>query len=74
MNMLLWKKKSEIKRLKQFIKDFNLFIKQCYVTVWSKEGKKSTESKKRKVKKIKNRRAMLSSNCTVFHSKEIKIY
>ena len=36
--------------------------------------KKSTESKKRKVKKIKNRRAMLSSNCIVFDSKEIKIY
>ena len=39
-----------------------------------KKVKKGTESKKRKVKKIKNRRAMLSSNCAVFHSKEIKIY
>ena len=33
------KKEKEIKKLKQFIEDFSLFIRQCYRTVWSVEKK-----------------------------------
>ena len=37
-NMTKWKKKWKIQRLKQFIEDFSLFIKQCYCVVWSVEN------------------------------------
>ena len=36
-NTMKWKKKPEIERLKKFIKDFSLFIKQCYRIAWSVE-------------------------------------
>ena len=42
-NRTKWKKKSKIYRLKQFIKDFGLFVKQCYHIVWGVE----------KIKKVK---------------------
>ena len=46
--------KEEIKnwKLQQFIKDFNLFIKQCYLTIWSVEKiqKVKTQKLKRQIK------------------------
>ena len=34
---MIWKKKPTSCRIKQFIENFSLFIKQCYHTVWSEE-------------------------------------
>ena len=36
-NMTIWKKKQKNSRLKKFIKDFSLFIKECCYIVWSAE-------------------------------------
>ena len=47
--------------LQQFIKEFSLFIKQCYHTVGSVE--KNKESKNPKVVKTKNGSIMLLSKC-----------
>ena len=35
--IMIWKKKPTSYRIKQFIENFSLFIKQCYHTVWSVE-------------------------------------
>ena len=49
--------KEEIKnlRLQQFIKDFNLYIKQCYHVVWSEENIQKVKTwrlqRQKKVKK-----------------------
>ena len=37
--MTIWKKKSKLYILQQFIKYFNLIIEQCYQIVWSIERK-----------------------------------
>ena len=68
----MWQYKSRNKKLglKQFIKDFSLFIKQCYCIFWSVE--KNTESKNPKVITTKNGRIMLSSKCEVCGSKKPK--
>ena len=65
-NMMIWKKQSKIWRLKQFIIDFSLFIKQCHRIVWSvKKNKKKTENKNLKV--------VTTKMCSVWQYK-IKIY
>ena len=61
-------KKKKNSRLRQFIKDFSLFIKQFYQIVWSVE--KNMESKKQKFVKTKRQRIMLLSNCAVCYNKK----
>ena len=62
------KKKKKYSRLRQFIKDFSLFIKQFCQIAWSVE--KNMESKKRKFVKKKRQRIMLLSNCAVCYNKK----
>ena len=57
--MTIWKKNS--KWLKQFIRDFSLFIKECYRIVWSVE--KIQKVKTQKSNNVRNIRIMLSSKC-----------
>ena len=57
-----------LKRLKQFIEDFSLFIKQYYHIVWSVE--KNIESESLKVVNTKNGRILLLSKCAVCDSKK----
>ena len=57
--MTIWKKNS--KWLKQFIRDFSLFIKECYRIVWSVE--KIEKVKTQKSNNVRNIRIMLSSKC-----------
>ena len=60
---MIWKKKSKIQRLNQFIEDFSLFIKQCYHIVWSVE---------KILSKTKNGRTSLLSEYAVCDSKKSK--
>ena len=55
----------------QLIKDFNLFIKQCYPIAWS-VGK--TECKNQRVVKKNVVKPMLLSNFAVCDSKKIETY
>ena len=57
-----------LKRLKQFIEDFSLFIKQYYHIVWSVE--KNIESESLKVVNTKNGRILLLSKCAACDSKK----
>ena len=60
------KTKLKIERLQQLIKDFNVFIKQCYNIVWSVE---KTDSKNARVANTKKEKTMLFSKCAVCESK-----
>ena len=61
--MMTWKNKSKIKKLQQLIKDFNLFIKQCYLCyLW----------KPKSCKDKKKGRIMLSSRCATYNSKKLR--
>ena len=53
-NMMKWKKKSKIWRLKQFIEDLSLFTKQCYHIVWSVEKIQKVKIQKLQAKKREN--------------------
>ena len=53
----------------KFIKDFSLFIKQCYRIL---KYRKNTESKNKKIAKTKNGRIMLFSKSAVCDSKKSK--
>ena len=53
-NMMILKKKSKIKKLKQFKEGFSLFIKQCYHIVWNLETIQKKKTKNFKNKKRKN--------------------
>ena len=55
-NTVIWKKQSKIRKLQCFMKDLNLFIKQCYCIVWMTEKK---QSKNLKVAKINKGKPML---------------
>ena len=65
--MMIWKKKSNTWKLKQFIENFSLFIKQCYRNVWSVNKR---ESKTPKIVKTKNEWIMLLSKCAVRDSRK----
>ena len=52
------------------MKDFNLFIKQCYLIVWSIE--KNTISETPKVVETKKERTMLLWKCALFDGKKSK--
>ena len=65
--MTIWKNKSKTERLKYFVEDFIIFIKQCYHIVWSIE---KIQSKNPKVVKTKNGRIMLLSTCAVCYRKK----
>ena len=67
-NTMKWKKKKKIKELIKFIKDFSLFIKQCYRITWIVEE----IQKVNKVARTKTRRIMLLSKCAVCDSKKLK--
>ena len=43
---MLWKKKLKIQKLKKFIEDVSLFIKECYHIVWSVERIQGVEIQK----------------------------
>ena len=57
-------------RLQQFIKYFDLFIKQCYLTVWSAEKIQIVKPKGRKNKKSKSNGFIFSSKYALFDSKK----
>ena len=65
------KKKSKIDRLNQFIKDFSLFIKQCYrIIVWSVEKIQSVKIQKLQGQKTEE---CFLSDCVVYESKKSNI-
>ena len=45
-NMMILKKKSKIKKLKQFKEGFSLFIKQCCHIVWNLETMQKVKTEK----------------------------
>ena len=57
-------------RLQQFIKYFDLFIKQCYLIVWSAEKIQIVKPKGRKNKKSKSNGFIFSSKYALFDSKK----
>ena len=59
-----------LKTVEQSMKDFNLFIKQCYLIVWSIE--KNTISETPKVVETKKERTMLLWKCAMFDGKKSK--
>ena len=69
--MITWKNNSKIQRLKQSIKDFNLFIKQCYFIVWSEERKQNIK-KQTVAKTKKKRRSMLLTKFAVCDSENVR--
>ena len=47
--MIIWKKKSKIQRLNQFVDNFSLCIKQCYHIIWIVEKIQLMSRKHKKV-------------------------
>ena len=66
----VWKKKTKIYRLNQFIEDFSLSIKHCYNIVWSVKKVQKEKPKSCKVKKRKNN--VFTKICRTY-SKQSKI-
>ena len=62
----------KIERLQQFIRDFNLFIKQSCHNVGSVEKKKKKKKKKTRSEKTNKRNLMLFSKCMVCNSKKLR--
>ena len=61
----MWKKESKIWRLKQFIENLSLFIKECYRIAWNVEKIQKVKSKRSKEKKLAKNNASIKM-CSVW--------
>ena len=61
----MWKKESKIWRLKQFIENLSLFIKECYRIAWNVEKIQKVKSKCSKEKKLPKNNASIKM-CSVW--------
>ena len=61
----MWKKESKIWRLKQFIENLSLFIKEYYRIAWNVEKIQKVKSKRSKEKKLPKNNASIKM-CSVW--------